>query len=110
MVYMVKEYIIISKYVLVCPTLSAPHGQISYNPDNGNGGHRPNTNFTYSCNNGYSFGSSGSRVRTCQSSGTWNGSPKYCYRKYFQYYLFIYYIINYFVYLCDQQTLIIIKT
>ena len=80
MVYMViKEYIIISKYVLVCPTLSAPpHGQISYNPD-GDGGHRPNTTLTYSCNNGYSFGSSGSTVRTCTIFGNWSGSPRYCY-------------------------------
>ena len=32
---------------------------------------------------GYSLGPSGWLTRTCQNSGKWNGSPKYCYRKYF---------------------------
>ena len=62
----------------------------NYNKEIGDGRYWPGTKMTYSCDDGYSLGSSGLRVRTCQSNGTWDGSPKYCWSKYLQYLLFLF--------------------
>ena len=76
-----------------CPPLSnISNGDVSYSNGGLDGRYLSWTNGTYSCNDGYSLGSFGWRVRTCQGTH-WNGYPKSCYRKYFQYFFFIYYII-----------------
>ena len=77
------RYVIVSKYTLAsCPPLSLPsNGNISYSSSSVDEGYLPGSKSTYSCNDGYSLGTSGWRIRTCQSNGTWNGWPKNCYGK-----------------------------
>ena len=92
MIYpMVFIYIWTIIYVLAsCPPLSASeHGQISYSSSIGDGRYWPNTKATHSCDDGYSLGKNGWRIRSCQASGTWNGLSKFCYGKYFQYSILI---------------------
>ena len=60
-----------------CPVLSLAKGQVTYTRSSENGVFRVGTNATYDCDDGYQR-TDGSRVRTCQESGNWNGDHPFC--------------------------------
>ena len=49
---------------------------MNYNTPHVNGQYPVNTEATASCNSGYT--QSGSRARTCQADGEWNGNAATC--------------------------------
>ena len=76
---MTDPYMDFSVLVIIgCPVLSASNGYVSYNRGR-YGDYRVgiDTEATYTCHGGYER-TSGWEVRTCLSSGTWNGYPAVC--------------------------------
>ena len=65
--------------VAACPALTLSGGRVSYTKLSVHGQYRAGTKGTYSCSSGYSR-TSGWRVRTCQMTGKWTGSPAVCTR------------------------------
>ena len=64
-------------FAVYCPVISLSKGKITYDQDRTDDGLYPiNTQATANCDRNYRR--NGWRVRTCQPSGQWNGTPASC--------------------------------
>ena len=62
--------------LVTCPPVNLSNGRVTYDRDQAHGCYPIGTMETNSCNDGYSR--SGWRVRTCQESREWDGTPAVC--------------------------------